>query len=191
MKLKMPKLKMPSMRVMLMGVAAAAILGLIVWQLTSKGRREGMGIPGDGILRGALYNRFGMRRNQIRNMKTVTWAKGTPMTAEASGAFYGLSEDLRAWVSETRKTVSPIEVTQMVYFKDTHDAAEHRSPLAGFTYAYARFESRTPGLRGDALWYKPTVCPDNGAVGCTEGTMRVALLYGEPVILQSSVPRQA
>ena len=147
---------------------------------------------GDGILRGALYNRFGMRRNQIRNLKTVTWTRGAPMTAEGSGAFFGLAEDLRAWVSETRKTASPIEVTQMVYFKDTHDAAAQRvNPLAGFTYAYARFESGTPGLRGDALWYKPTVCPNNGAVGCTEGTMRVALVYGAPVILQSSVPRRA
>jgi hypothetical protein len=172
----------------------AAVFLLAAWLLKSRlhrGRRLSESFnDGDGVLRGALYNRFGMRRNQIRSLKTVTWTRGTAMTAEARGAFFGVPEDLRAWVSETKKTAAPIEVVQLAYFKDSHDAAETRNPLAGFTYAYARFESQTPGLRGDALWYKPTVCPNNGTVGCTEGTMRVALIYGEPLILKSSVPRQ-
>jgi hypothetical protein len=148
--------------------------------------RQGMAesyADGDQILRGALYNRFGMRLHQM-DLQTVTWTRGAPMSVEARAAFFGLPEDLRAWVSQTRKTTAPIEITRLAYFTSPRDQrADGANPLANFTYAYARFESQSSGLRGDALWYKPIVCAAGTGGVCTEGAMRVALVYGDPVIL--------
>jgi hypothetical protein len=172
--------------VLLHAAVFAACVALLWRRRVTPESRQSMAesyADGDQILRGALYSRFGMRLHQM-DLQTVTWTRGAPMSVEARAAFFGLPEDLRAWVSQTRKTTSPIEITRLAYFTSPRDQrADGANPLANFTYAYARFESQSSGLRGDALWYKPIVCAAGTGGVCTEGAMRVALVYGDPVIL--------